>query len=267
MKLHFLGTGAGGVIDCYNTCFVIENNNEYFLVDGGGGNQILKQLRNVNIKLNDIHNVFITHNHTDHILGLVWVIRSVVTLLRFGKSHGGEYIGNLNIYGSDESIKVLQHLVDLLFPPARQFFENRIIFNIVKDRQQEKIIGLDITFFDTLAKKVKQFGFKINNKVLFCGDEPLQEELFDFALNSDWLLHESFCLSSDEKKFTPHEKGHSTVLDASIIANKIHAKNLVLFHTVDNDLENRKKQYINEAKQNFNENVYVPNDFEIIEIK
>ena len=166
MKIHFLGTGAGGVIDCYNTCFVIENNNEYFLVDGGGGNLILKQLRDANIKLNDIHNIFITHNHTDHILGLVWVIRSIVTLLRFGKSHGGEYIGNLNIYGSDESIKVLHHLIDLLFPPARQFFGNRINFNIVEDRQEEQIIGLNFKFFDTFAKKVKQFGFKINDKVL-----------------------------------------------------------------------------------------------------
>ena len=44
MKLHFLGTGAGGVLDCYNTCFAIENNDEYLLVDGGGGNQIIKQL-------------------------------------------------------------------------------------------------------------------------------------------------------------------------------------------------------------------------------
>ena len=50
MKLHILGTGNGGALDCYNTCFSIENNNEYLLVDGGGGNQILKQLNVIQAK-------------------------------------------------------------------------------------------------------------------------------------------------------------------------------------------------------------------------
>jgi len=264
MEIQFLGTGAGGVIDCYNTCFTIKNNNEYLLVDGGGGNQILKQLRNANIKLNDIHNIFITHNHTDHILGLVWVIRSIVTLLRFGKNHGGEYLGNLNVYGSDKSIEVLKHLVDLLFPPARQFFGNRILFNIVENLDEKNIIGLNFQFFDTLAKKDKQFGFKINNKVLFCGDEPLDQTLFPFAENIDWILHESFCLDKDKDIFNPHEKGHSTVKDASITAEKIKAKNQVLFHTVDNDLDNRKIDYSNEASKYFSGKTFVPNDLELI---
>ena len=44
MKLTILGTGNAMVTKCYNTCFAIEQNDEYFLVDGGGGNQILSQL-------------------------------------------------------------------------------------------------------------------------------------------------------------------------------------------------------------------------------
>ena len=36
MKLHVLGTGNGGAIDCYNTCFFVENGNNVLLVDGGG---------------------------------------------------------------------------------------------------------------------------------------------------------------------------------------------------------------------------------------
>ena len=57
MKLHILGTGNGGALNCYNTCFAIENNKEYFLVDGGGGNQILNQL-----KLAKLTNVIATNN-------------------------------------------------------------------------------------------------------------------------------------------------------------------------------------------------------------
>ncbi len=63
IKLHILSTGNGGAIKYYNTCFAIENNGEYFLVDGGGGNQILNQLEYANINISKIHNIFLSHNH------------------------------------------------------------------------------------------------------------------------------------------------------------------------------------------------------------
>ena len=44
LKLIMLGTGHAMVTQCYNTCFAIENNGEYFLVDAGGGNGIMSQL-------------------------------------------------------------------------------------------------------------------------------------------------------------------------------------------------------------------------------
>ena len=37
MKLTMLGTGNALVTECYNTCFVLEENEKYFMVDGGGG--------------------------------------------------------------------------------------------------------------------------------------------------------------------------------------------------------------------------------------
>lgn len=37
MKLTMLGTGNALVTECYNTCFVMEDKGQYFMVDGGGG--------------------------------------------------------------------------------------------------------------------------------------------------------------------------------------------------------------------------------------
>ena len=51
MKITILGTGHSAALECYNTCFTIDNNHEYFLIDAGGGNGILKQLNLVNIPL------------------------------------------------------------------------------------------------------------------------------------------------------------------------------------------------------------------------
>ena len=35
MELTMLGTGNALVTECYNTCFTIRENEDYFLVDGG----------------------------------------------------------------------------------------------------------------------------------------------------------------------------------------------------------------------------------------
>ena len=47
---------------------------------------------------------------------------------------------------------------------------------------------------------------------------------------------------------------------------KGNVKNLVLYHASDNDLENRKRLYTEEARQYFNGNIYVPDDLNVIEL-
>lgn len=69
-----LGTGHGSVTKIYNTCFLLENDGETLLVDTGGGIQIVENLKKAGYKLTDIKNIFISHCHTDHILGLCWFL-------------------------------------------------------------------------------------------------------------------------------------------------------------------------------------------------
>ena len=49
MKLTMLGTGNALVTECYNTCFVLSDEYGHFLVDGGGGNTVLSQLKKAGI--------------------------------------------------------------------------------------------------------------------------------------------------------------------------------------------------------------------------
>ena len=266
-KLIVLGTGNGGTTKCYNTCFALKNDNEYFIVDGGGGNHILNYLKELNIDLSSIHHIMLSHNHLDHIIGVLWLIR--VIGVRIARNR--DYVGSLNIYASDESMEALTTLVNMLAPSiVKGIWGTKIILRTITDREEIDILGSKTTFIDIQAQKEKQFGFKMevsNNKYLtFLGDEPYNEKLFEIAKNSDWLLHEAFCLDDEEDIYHSHEKGHCTVKEASEIANNLNAKNLILWHTMDNDLENRKELYTNEAKQYFNGNIYIPNDLEIIEL-
>ena len=41
MNITMLGTGNALVTECYNTCFILQEDNEYFLVDGVVTNQTI----------------------------------------------------------------------------------------------------------------------------------------------------------------------------------------------------------------------------------
>ena len=54
MKITMLGTGNALVTECYNTCFVLEDEGKYFMIDGGGGNEVLKQLKRAGLNWMDM---------------------------------------------------------------------------------------------------------------------------------------------------------------------------------------------------------------------
>ena len=70
-KITMLGTGNGGTLDIYNTCFVIQNDNGSFLVDTGGSIEVAKRIRDLEIDLYSIKDIFISHSHNDHIFGFL----------------------------------------------------------------------------------------------------------------------------------------------------------------------------------------------------
>ena len=73
-----IGTGSAFPKHSYNSCYVIKSHGGLMLVDAGGGNGIFNAINESGIKLSEIHHIFITHTHTDHILGAVWLIRGIM---------------------------------------------------------------------------------------------------------------------------------------------------------------------------------------------
>lgn len=80
-----LGTGNALVTECYNTCFVLSDRDRYFLVDGGGGNEVLHRLKQAGIDWKDIRDIFVTHKHIDHLLGIIWMVRLICQHMAKGK--------------------------------------------------------------------------------------------------------------------------------------------------------------------------------------
>lgn len=266
-QIIMLGTGSAMVTKCYNTCFLLESNNEYFLVDAGGGNGILAQIEKAQINWNNIRNMFVTHSHTDHIIGAVWVIRQISSLMLAEK-----YDGVFNIYCHDKCVETITQFCRLtLAPKFLKCVGERIFINEVKNADMLKTENFNIQFFDIFSNKTKQFGFNTkfqSGKTLAClGDEPYNEICRKFVENSDYLMCEAFCRYSQRDIFKPYEKFHSTALDAGKLAQGLGVKNLILYHTEDKTLNTRKTAYTAEVQTVYSGNIYVPDDLEIIEIR
>lgn len=265
-KVNILGTGSAMVTKCYNTCFTIENGEEHFLVDTGGGNTVLANLEKLNIGINKIHNVFISHRHNDHITGIIWIVRAVAQAIINEK-----YNGNLKIYCHETNVETIKTICSLLLEKKfTKYIGDRIIFCEIYDGCKLNILQWEVEFFDIKSTKQLQFGFTTilenGKKFTFLGDEPYREEIKRFAKASDYLFHEAFCLYSQRDIFKPYEKHHATVKDACENAEKLKVKNIILYHTEDKNIENRKKLYIEEGSKVFSGNIMVPDDLDIIEL-
>lgn len=142
-NLIMLGTGHAMVTRCYNTCFCIQNAEDYLLVDAGGGNGILSRLEEAQIPVEKIHCMFVTHSHTDHVLGVVWMIRKVATMMR-----GGSYEGKFKIYCHEELADTITQLCMLtLVKKFTSFLGDRILIKKVKDGEEKNAAGMKLTFF------------------------------------------------------------------------------------------------------------------------
>lgn len=262
-KIIMLGVGNGGPLELYNTCFVIQNEKGNFLVDTGGSIRIIKKLNEVNIDYKEIKNIFISHSHTDHILGLFWLFKKISRDVMHGN-----ITEKINIYCNDVVYEAIKGVSKYVLPDKLMDAIYDIVeFKILEDGDKYNINGIDYIFFDIKAKGTKQYGFEciLNNKKLaFLGDETLNPLLYDRFRDYDYVMHEAFCLDSEEKIFHAYEKNHSTTKSVSEVMNKLNIKNLILYHTEETHKELRKELYTKEAQEFFEGRIIVPNELEEI---
>ena len=256
-KLLFLGTGHGMPIASSCSSILVEDDKNNLLLDVGGGHDILVNFNKANCEPTKIKNIFITHYDSDHILGIVPLVRAF---------HRWAEPQKRNIFCSQE----VKNAIDSLFQyVAKKHYipvKEHLNFIILKNKETHKTNSWEINFFDVKSDKSPQMGclikFPDGKKLAFLGDEPLRNHYIDIVKDCDILIHNAFCLDPQQDIFKPHEKNHNTVKEAAINATKINAKNLVLYHMEDKTIKTRKKEYLKEAKENFRGNVFVPIDLD-----
>jgi len=288
-KIIMLGTGHAMTFDCFNTCFVYENENGKMLVDTGGGQQLIANLQKVGVNPSQIRAVFISHRHTDHMMGLPWLFRTV------GGPGGGE---PLTLYLHKDVMKVAKGMVELLFPDKLEDIQRSVRFVEVGNDDEAEILGRKFRFFDLNSPNVPQYGFEMTlesgKRFVFHGDVPFDEVNRKRITGTDYLMHEAFNLSTQKPGpmpggpggpmppmggpmppmpggpggpvGKPGKMGHSTVKEAAGYAKSLGVDTLILVHGTDSGLETRKQDYIAEASSVFSGKIYAPVDFDVIEL-
>lgn len=254
------------VTEYYNTCFVLRGRDgSLFLTDGGGGGGIMAQFRRAGLDWRDLKGMFVTHCHCDHLLGAVWAVRKLASMLLRKEREDG-----MSIYALPEVAENLRTICSLTLGPK----ENSVIAGrcASKPCATEKHIpwpGARSPSLISIRSRPRNSVFppawRPENRFVCLGDEPFDKRCAPYAQGADWLAGEAYCLDSMRGIFQPEKIRHSTVKETAENAERLGAKNLILWHTEDRATFGRRKElFTREARQYYSGNVVVPDDLESI---
>ena len=199
MRVTLLGTGTPALrLDRFGPSTLVEADDNLFVFDAGRG--VAQRLAQLNIPFSRLDRLFLTHLHSDHVVGLpdLWLTGWI-----FGRSTP------LRVWGPDGTANMMEHLrlafeadihirrdLDEQFPgegieaPVSEFREG-----VVYDED-----GVRITAFDVDHRPVEPaFGFRIEHAgrvVVLSGDTRYSDNLVKHARGADLLIHEVCAPSS-----------------------------------------------------------------------
>lgn len=263
IKITFIGTGGSWPTPGRGLPSVAIQIDEITnLFDCGEGSQ--KQLMKSKISFMGIDNVFITHFHGDHFIGLLGMVQS----MSFNNREKP-----LNIYGPRGAMRILSSALNVGY--YRPKFEIRIgeleqnstydfgkftISTLKNDhtvpaisyrieepelirisREKADSLGIPPRRLEELRTKGvithdgKTFtleqvsaGVRRGRKIVYTGDTRPIPEMVEFARDADVLIHETTTDSSLEPKV--NEFGHSSARQAAEIAKEAAVEKLFLYH-------------------------------------
>jgi ribonuclease Z len=284
----------------FPSAHVLSAHERLFLIDCAEGTQM--QLRRMHIKLSKINNIFISHLHGDHTLGLIGLIstlnligrKSALNIYAF-KELEKNLLYNLNFFVDELNFKIVFHAIE---PKMHQviyddgkitvesiplkhripstgflFKEKRGLLNIRKDLIKKYSLTLsEISSIKNGNDFTTSEGFVIpNSDLTYYSSEPRS-----YAYCSDTMYVEKIVKIVKNVDLLYHEAtfankdaklakltGHSTAEQAAIIAKKSSAKKLIIGH-----FSSRYKSVdplLNEAKAIF-ENTTAVEDGQVFEI-
>ena len=94
--------------------------------------------------------MFVSHGHTDHVLGVIWVVRKISAMMKSGTYEGETSV----IYCHTELADMIRSFCMQLLPGKfTKMFDKRIWITKVEEGQKEQAAGFKLRFFDIDSTK------------------------------------------------------------------------------------------------------------------
>jgi ribonuclease Z len=238
IKVTLLGTGTPQpIMERFGSSILVQAGSETLLFDAGRG--CLQRLRQINIAYDKINALFLTHLHSDHIVGLpdLWltgwlVSKRVMPLNVFGPTGTGEMLNDLRkAFVFDIRMRVED---DKRSEEGSKFLVKEIQQGVIYEKNGVKVTAFEVDHFPV----VPAFGFRIEyngHSVVLSGDTRYSENVIKFAKGADLLIHEVAIAPDSLSKSDPQYNilmHHTTPEQAAKIFNDVHPKLAAYSHIV-----------------------------------
>ena len=266
-------------------------NGHFFMFDVGAG--IVQKSENIQLPLDKIDAIFITHYHSDHFMDLPNLINRSWVLGR---------TNDLHVYGPDGLDTLMkavdqflyienQHRVDHHGAELMDISKARGISHEFENVQNGKEIvfqkdGITITAFDVNHEPIEPavcYAIEYNGKkVVISGDTKKNDMVLEMAKDADLLLHEVLlvsllkqletklvetCNSRNAKIIHDIQDYHTTPKEVAELANAANVKKLILHHFAPPpDFRVIKNLYKKELSE-FNGSIHFANDGDMFIVK
>ena len=192
LKVYLLGTGNPQPrIDRFGASILVEAGGEKMLFDSGRGATI--RLYQMGIPVGDANPLFLTHMHSDHVVG-------IPDILLTGWMRGREI--PFQVFGPRGTEEMMMHLdqaykadIRIRLSGGRRSLEGVVIR--ARDIEQGVVYehdGVKVTAFEVEHGRTKPaFGYRVDyggRSVVLSGDTGPSENLIRFSQGADLLIHE-----------------------------------------------------------------------------
>ena len=238
IKVKILGSNSAAPAHKRNqTSQLITIEGHLYLMDCGEGTQL--QLKRYRIPIQRINNIFVSHLHGDHYLGIMGLLS---TMHLMGRKKP------LNLYGPPGLAEIItlqlkysetvfnyqvnkQEVTDMHWDKKRRIIKDKLpedfsVKNIIKLKNGEDIYDGDgdIIYHHTQMTLPPKRVYKY----AFCSDTKYDESIIPIIQDADMLYHETTFMEEHEDRAA--STYHSTTKQAATIAKKANVGMLLIGH-------------------------------------
>ena len=194
-RVTLLGTGAPPpVLDRFGPSTLVEVGTAKFIFDAGRG--AMQRLHQLQIPFANITGVFLTHHHSDHVVGFtdLWLTGWI------GRPWGKREVA-LKVWGPEGTKEMMEHLPKAFFvdirvrsksyPPEGVKLEaQEIRQGVVYDHAGVRVSTFEV---DHGGEELPAFGYRVDyhgRSAVLSGDTTFNENLIRHAQGADLLVHE-----------------------------------------------------------------------------